>query len=344
MTEANLAAVLHGIDDLRVQEIALPEPGPGEVRVRTKAVGICGSDVHYWERGRIGSFVVEAPLVLGHETAGIIDAVGPDVTNVAPGDRVAIEPGVPCRQCAACKSGRYNLCADVQFLATPPVDGSLARYFIHAADFCYPLPDHVSLDEGALLEPLSVGIHACRRAGVEPGSHVLVMGAGPVGLASLLAARAFGATSVASVDLKDGRLDAAKALGADVVVNADDDRLAQTILDRFGPADLAIDCTGAEPAVRAAMRTTKSGGRVVLVGLGPDEMTLPIVDAATREVDLLGIFRYANTYPTALELVSSGRVDVKPLVTHHFPLEEAVSAFEVARSGEGGAIKVVITL
>ncbi|MDP8922860.1 MAG: alcohol dehydrogenase catalytic domain-containing protein, partial [Chloroflexota bacterium] len=202
----NLAAVLHGIGDLRVEERPLPDPGEGQVLVAMRSVGICGSDVHYWEEGRIGGFVVEAPMVLGHESSGVIAAVGPGVTSPRPGDRVALEPGVPCRRCVFCKTGRYNLCPEISFFATPPVDGSLARYVVHAADFCYRLPEHVSLDEGALLEPLSVGIHACRRAGVQMGSRILVMGAGPVGLSTLLAARAAGAATVVVADVRGWRL------------------------------------------------------------------------------------------------------------------------------------------
>ena len=185
----NPSAVLVAVGDLRIEDRPTPRPGPGDVVIGVRSVGICGSDIHYWEHGRIGDFVVESPLVLGHEAAGVVEDVAADVTDLKPGDRVAIEPGVPCRRCARCKSGRYNLCGDVRFMATPPIDGALARYVVHPADFCYRLPDHVSLDGGAMLEPLSVGVHACRRGGVRPGSRVLVMGAGPVGLACLLAAR-----------------------------------------------------------------------------------------------------------------------------------------------------------
>src|SRR5512141_2535439 len=180
-------AVLHRAHDLRLEERPIPRPGPDEVLVAIRAVGVCGSDVHYWHEGRIGDFVVQAPLVLGHECAGVVVESGAEVTSLAPGDRVALEPGVPCRRCPACKSGRYNLCPDVIFMATPPVDGAFAQYVVHPADFAYRLPDHASLEEGALLEPLSVGIHAARRAGVGLGDTVLVGGAGPIGLTALLA-------------------------------------------------------------------------------------------------------------------------------------------------------------
>lgn len=310
------------------------------------AVGICGSDVHYWKRGRIGDFILTAPMVLGHESSGIVSAVGEGVTNLKVGDRVAIEPGVGCRICSFCKEGRYNLCPEMKFAATPPYDGSLCRYYVHAADFCFKLPDHVSLEEGALLEPLSVAVHACRRAGISIGSKVLVCGAGPIGLVNLMTAKACGASKVAITDLDEGRLNKAKELGADYVIKVDpakDSRaLAKEVVDSLGLADQSIECTGAESSFHTAIHATKSGGTLVVVGMGKAVVQFPIVDALVREVDIRGIFRYVNCYPTALALIASGAVNVKPLVTHHFKLEQSLDAFETSRTGAGGAIKVVI--
>jgi L-iditol 2-dehydrogenase len=283
-------------------------------------------------------------MVLGHESSGLVEEVGSAVTTLKKGDRITMEPGVPCRMCRACKEGRYNLCPDVRFMATPPIDGSLANYITHPADFCFKIPDHVTFDEGAMCEPLSVGIHACNRAGVVIGSHVLITGAGPIGLMCLLAARAAGATTIVLIDVKEDRLKMAQSLGATATINATSDVVAEINKQGLGPIDITIECSGAEPAIKTAIKATKSGGVVVLVGLGPSEIKLPLVDAAVREVDIRGIFRYANCYPKALALISSGKVDVKPLITHHFELKDVVKAFEVARDMSGGAIKVAITV
>eukprot|EP01114_Cavostelium_apophysatum_P009413 TRINITY_DN2254_c0_g1_i3.p1 TRINITY_DN2254_c0_g1~~TRINITY_DN2254_c0_g1_i3.p1 ORF type:complete len:362 (-),score=63.10 TRINITY_DN2254_c0_g1_i3:203-1288(-) len=339
----NLAAVLRSVDDLQLESRPVPAPKPHEVLIGVKSVGICGSDVHYLCHGRIGDFVVRAPMVLGHESSGIVVEVGSQVQHLKVGDRVTMEPGVPCRMCSFCKEGRYNLCPDIQFMATPPYDGSLANFIVHSADFCYKLPDHVSFEEGAMCEPLSVGIHACRRAGVQIGTRVLITGAGPIGLMCLLAAKAAGATQIVIVDIKQDRLDVASRLGA-IGVHATKDLSAEMKQLGLGPIDVTIECSGAEPAVRTAIRNTKSGGVVVLVGLGAPEIKLPIVDAAVREVDIRGIFRYANCYPTALSLISSGKVDVKPLITHRFNLNTVVEAFTLARDLNNNAIKIAINI
>ncbi|KAH9499247.1 hypothetical protein Btru_003508, partial [Bulinus truncatus] len=322
----------------------VPEPGNGQVQLEMQQVGICGSDVHYWTHGRIGDFIVKAPMVLGHEASAVVSKVGPNVISLKVGDRVAIEPGVPCRICYYCKSGRYNLCPDMKFCATPPYHGNLARYYVHDADFCFRLPDHVSFEEAALLEPLSVGVHATNRAGVGLGNTVLVCGAGPIGLVNILTAKAKGASTVCVTDIDESRLNKAKEIGADYVLkvtNSDPLKVAEAIESLMGhKPDITIECSGAAKSIQTAIYATKSGGVVVLVGLGQDLVEVPVVNAGVREVDIRGIFRYANCYPTALAMVASGKVNVKSLITHRFKLEESIKAFEAAKKGEG--IKIMI--
>lgn len=344
----NLTAILHKIGDIRLEQKDVPEPGPEQVLLKMDSVGICGSDIHYWTHGAIGDFIVRAPMVLGHEAAGIVEKCGSNVTSLQVGDKVSIEPGVPCRLCNFCKTGVYNLCPDMQFCATPPVHGNLARYYVHAADFCYKLPPSVSLEEGALMEPLAVGVHACRRAGVSLGKRVLICGAGPIGLVNLLTAQAMGASDVVITDIMENRLEVARNMGATHVYKVGTGKTAEqmsaeveSLLGGNKP-DITIECSGVEASIRFGIFSTKSGGCLVLVGLGKPEVTMPIVNAAVREVDIRGIFRYANCYPTAIAMVATGKLDVKPLITHRFQLEETLQAFETAKTGAGGAIKVMI--
>lgn len=344
----NLTAILYKTGDIRLEQQDVPEPGPGQVLLRMDSVGICGSDVHYWTHGAIGDFIVKAPMVLGHEAAGIVSQVGEGVTNVKVGDKVAIEPGVPCRMCQYCKTGVYNLCVNMKFCATPPIHGNLCRYYVHAADFCYKLPDNMSMEEGALMEPLAVGVHACRRAGVSLGKKVLICGAGPIGLVNVLTAKAMGASEIVVTDIMGNRLEVAKSMGATHTYKVTREKTAEEcaadieLLLGGEKPDVTIECSGAEPSIRFGIFATKSGGCLVLVGLGKPEVSIPIVNAAVREVDIRGIFRYANCYPTAIAMVASGKVNVKPLITHRFTLDQTLDAFETARTGAGGAIKVMI--
>lgn len=345
MSQDNLTAILYKPNDLRLEQTPIPSINNDQVLLQMDSVGICGSDVHYWTSGRCGPFEVKAPMIIGHEASGIVAKVGADVKNLKVGDRVAMEPGVPCRVCEHCKAGSYNLCPEMKFCATPPYHGNLLRYFAHAADFCYKLPDHVTMEEGALLEPLSVGVHACRRGNVAPGSTVLVLGAGPIGLVTMLVARAMGASKIFITDVLESRLQFAKELGADhtLLVGFDDDeaKLVTKIHSALGTQpNVSFDASGVESTVRLALLATKAGGTAVLIGMNKADCNVPLASALGREVDIRGIFRYCNDYPLALSLVASGQINVKPLITHHFDLEQTLEAFETARKGVG--IKVMI--
>lgn len=280
-------------------------------------------------------------MVLGHEGSGVVRLVGENVEGLEEGDRVAIEPGIPCSHCTCCTEGRYNLCPKIKFAATPPVDGSLAYFVVHPAPFCYKLPPSVSFDEAALFEPLSVGIHACRRGNVTIGDKVLITGAGPIGLICMIVAKACGASQVIVHDICSERLQVAKELGADVIhvthIASDPKVTAQGM-----NVDVCIDATGVESAIKTCIYAAKSGGVVVMVGMGKPEISVPILEASIREVDLRGVFRYSNTYRTALEMVASGKVQLKRLVTHRFKMLEAREAFEAARDRTSKSIKVII--
>ncbi|KAI4829790.1 hypothetical protein CgunFtcFv8_020728 [Champsocephalus gunnari] len=345
MAGENLSVVLHAKGDLRLENRPIPEPGPNEVLLQMHSVGICGSDVHYWQNGRIGDFVLTKPMVLGHEAAGRVMKVGSEVKHLKVGDRVAIEPGVPREMDELFKNGRYNLSPTIFFCATPPDDGNLCQYYKHSANFCYKLPENVTFEEGALIEPLSVGIHACRRAGVTLGTTVLICGAGPIGLVCLLVAKAMGASQVVITDLAPERLTMAKELGADfqLTVKRGDapQQLAESVEEKLGAQPhVTIECSGVESSIQTAIYATRPGGVVTLVGLGAEMANIPLIHAAVREVDIRGVFRYCNTWPMAVAMLASGKVNVKPLVTHRFPLEQALQAFETTRQGLG--IKVML--
>jgi L-iditol 2-dehydrogenase len=312
----------------------VPEPGPREVLVEVTAVGVCGSDVHYYEHGRIGDHVVRAPLVLGHEAAGRVAAAGAEVTGHAVGDRVALEPGVPCGRCRECRAGRYNLCAEVVFFGTPPVDGAFADYVTIHEDFAFTLPDSLSDDAGALMEPLSVAVWACRKAGVSAGDRVLVTGAGPIGLLAMQVARAFGATQVEISDVSEPRLALAQRTGVTRALRAGEDEAAE--------ADALIECSGDAAALAAGVRALRPAGTAVVVGMGPgDTAEVPLSLIQNREIWLTGTFRYANTYPAAIALAASGRVSLEPLITGHFPLEETEAALRAARE-DPVSVKAVV--
>lgn len=319
-------SVLRGVGEVDVVERPVPEPGPGEVLIRVGAVGVCGSDVHYYDHGRIGPYVVDHPLVLGHEAGGVVERTGAGVTSLAVGQRVSVEPGVPCRHCAQCLAGRYNLCPDVRFFATPPYDGSFAEFVVMPTDFVFPVPDSVSDDAAGLIEPLSVGVWACKRTQVEPGSRVLVTGAGPIGLIAAQTARAYGAVEVAITDVSAHRLALATDLGI-TAVDVSTTALADT---GFEP-DVLLECSGNARATWDAVGTVARAGRVALVGMGGDEVRLPLSHVQDRELTITGAFRYANTWPTAISLAASGQVVLDPLVTGHYGLDDVEAALTAAR-------------
>lgn len=306
---------------IELQDVAYPSLGSRDVVVEVQAVGVCGSDTAYYKVGYIGDWVVDGPIILGHEVSGRVHEIGPEVTQVKVGDRVAIEPGSPCRDCRDCMAGRYHLCPDLEFLATPPYDGALVQYLAMDERNLFPIPDSMSYEEGALLEPLSVGIWACKRANLEPGDDVLVTGAGPVGVLAAQTARALGAGSVTLVDVSDFRLQLARDLGFDVEKSD-----AQT--DR--EFDVLLECSGAPGVLAAGLARLRTNGRAAMVGMPKQPVELPLSNLNTKELTIGLVNRYSHTWPTAIDLVASGRVDVQSIITHRFPLAQSEDAITLA--------------
>ncbi|KAF2498043.1 GroES-like protein [Lophium mytilinum] len=352
------ASVLHGPRDLRLETRSISDPAPHELQVAIKATGVCGSDVSYYSKFRNGDLQAVAPLSLGHESSGVVVAVGEAVSGFQIGERVALEVGVPCDSCRSCQRGRYNLCPGMQFRSSaksvPHFQGTLQERINHPAKWCHKIPSHVSMDAAALLEPLSVAIHATRRAAIEQGDTAIVFGAGTVGLLVAAMAKMSGATTVLIADIDAGRvsyalqngfatkgytvtprhhltetaekLAAAKDLASDIVEIACADE------PDFEGADVTFDCTGKEICMQSGLYSTRPGGRLIMVGMGTPIQTLPMSASHLREIDIIGIFRYANTYPTGIKILSSGVLpSLDNMVTHRFKgLAAAKEAFELA--------------
>ncbi|WP_432164565.1 NAD(P)-dependent alcohol dehydrogenase [Streptomyces sp. bgisy031] len=330
------ASVLVTKGQIRLEERPVPRPAADEVLVKVASVGVCGSDVHYYREGRIGEFVVDAPIVLGHEVSGRIVAVGANVPEARIGERVAIEPQRPCRVCAQCAAGRYNLCPDMEFYATPPVDGAFQEYVTIQGPFAHPVPDAVSDDVAALLEPLSVGIWAGRKAELAPGSRVLIAGAGPIGVIAAQSAKAFGAAEVIVSDPVPERRAMAERYGATATLDPAADSVAELGVDAF------IDCSGATPAVLSGITAVRGAGTVVLVGMGADDVPLPVPVIQNRELKITGVFRYTDTWPTATHLAATGQVDLASLVTGRFDLDHVEDALNADLTP--GSLKTVVYL
>jgi L-iditol 2-dehydrogenase len=335
----NQAAVLYAPHDIRLEERPVPRPGPGEVLIEVKAVGVCGSDVHYYEHGRIGSYVVRQPLILGHESAGVIVDVGEGVNTSRVGERVAIEPGIPDGVCEQCRAGRYNLCPNVRFFGTPPIDGAFTNYVTIPESFAYALPDQMSDEEGALIEPLSVGLWACRKAQLQGADRLLITGAGPVGLLAMKVALALGATQITMTDVSPQRLEVARKLGATRTVNVAKELLADAGVE----ADVLIECSGNQKALMDGIRSLRPAGKAIAVGMSPgEEVSVPMSFIQNREITLTGTFRYANTYADAIALVASGRIDLKPIITGHYALEKTEQALQATRHDPANIKSVVV--
>ncbi|EOR00568.1 hypothetical protein E3P92_03187 [Wallemia ichthyophaga] len=367
-TQTNLIATLHGAKDLRLEVRPAVQVGELDAQVDVKATGLCGSDLHYYRHGRNGDFVIREPLAMGHEAAGIVTSVGKGVSHIQPGDRVAIEAGIYCSSCSLCKSGRYNLCPGLRFASSaktyPHLDGTLQTCFTHPARLLHKMPDNVSFEQASLVEPLSVVLHGSRRSGVRAGHHVAIFGAGAVGLLAASVVKAQGATKVTVIDIDENRLKFAleksfadntvllplgprpssPAESLEISKNTADSILGQSSSDGY---DVVFECTGVETCMQAAIYAAKAGGKVVYIGMGTPNATLPVSAAAFREVDLVGVFRYSNTYDDALEMFAANKLaSADSLVTHKFKLSDSKNAFETLSNGkdENGrpAIKIMI--
>ncbi|MDR6288885.1 MULTISPECIES: NAD(P)-dependent alcohol dehydrogenase [Inquilinus] len=341
------ALVLERQRELSLREIDLPQTlGPGDVRIKIDTVGVCGSDVHYYTHGRIGPFVVNAPMVLGHEAAGTVVELGAGVTSLAVGDRVCMEPGIPDLSSKASKLGLYNVDPSVVFWATPPVHGCLTPQVVHPAAFTFKLPDNVSFAEGAMVEPFAVGLQAAVKARIQPGDVAVVIGAGPIGIMAAIAALAGGCSRVLISDLLPEKLAIAERYPGITGVNIRERKLADAIAeatDGWG-ADVVLEASGSPRAYPGMFDLVRPGGCVVLIGMPVEPVAFDVVAAAAKEVRIETVFRYANVFDRAVAMIASGKVDLKPLISHTYGFEDSIAAFERAAEGRPADVKLQIKL
>lgn len=339
------ALVLERQHELALRDIELPlDVGPGMVRIAIHTVGVCGSDVHYYTHGRIGPFVVEAPMVLGHEAAGTVVEVGAGVTHLKVGDRVCMEPGVPDASSRASRLGMYNVDPAVTFWATPPVHGVLTPEVVHPANYTFKLPGNVSFAEGAMVEPFAVGMQAATKAGIKPGDTAIVLGAGPIGTMVALAALAGGCARVIVADLAQPKLDIAAQYQGVIPVNIGDRKLVDEVArltDGWG-ADVVFECSGSPKAWETIMDLPRPGGTIVVVGLPVEPVAVDIAGASVKELRIENVFRYAHQYDRAIALIASGKVDLKPLISETFAFEESIAAFERAVQARPTDVKLQV--
>jgi L-idonate 5-dehydrogenase len=339
------AIVAHAAKDLRIEEVATPEVGAGQIRVRLAFGGICGSDLHYFNHGGFGVVRLREPMILGHEISGIVEASAADVANVKTGDRVAVSPSRPCNHCRYCLEGKQNQCLDMRFYGSamrfPHVQGAFREQLVCDATQAHIVPEHLSLGEAAMAEPLSVCLHAVRRAGSLTGKKILVTGCGPIGALTVLAARRAGAAEIVVTDVADRALEFAMEIGADRGVNVGGGvgALSEYNADK-GYFDVAFEASGAEAALRAAIESTRPGGVLMQLGLG-GEMTLPVNAITAKELELRGTFRFHEEFAQSIAFMAKGLIDVKPLISATAPLGDAVEAFKLA-SDRSRAMKVQI--
>lgn len=337
MPDINRMAYLDAGHRITIRREPIPRPGAGEALVRIRANGICGSDIHFYHEGRLGNFVVTRPYVPGHEACGVVAEVGQGVTNVSAGDRVVIEPGIPCGRCGFCRGGRYNLCPTVVFLSAPPINGTFCDYLAIRADSLHPMPDGMSFEQAALAEPAAVAVHAVNRAGACSGRCAVILGCGPIGLLTLQAFKAAGGGRAICLDKLPGRREKARQLGADVAAGPD------AASDLSDAADVVFETAGSKAATAMAFRCARPGGTVVQVGW-PEENVVPlnVADFLDRELSYLAVNRYANAFPTAIAWIADGRMRAAELITHRFPFDEIEEAFRFSLEHREEVIKTVV--
>lgn len=329
------------------EERPIPVPGDNEILVKIDCVGICGSDMHYYENGKIGSYIVDPPFVLGHESGGVVVEIGKDVKHLNVGDRVALEPGKTCGHCEFCRSGKYNLCPDVKFFATPPIDGVFQEYVVHEADLCFKLPDNVSTMEGALIEPLAVGMHAANQASASLGKTAVVTGAGCIGLCAMMSLKAFGVTEVYVTDIMDKRLEKALELGATGVINSKERNPVEEIykLTEGRGVDIVVEASGVEICANQGIEMLVQAGTLVQVAYsGSGYMSLNMSMICDKEITIKSVFRYRHIYPIAIKSVASGLINLKDIVTDVFEFENIEEAMNKSIADKANIVKAVIKI